>query len=113
MTAFNSGDEPEHRPIRLDTLLDDALSLIQSVLPTNLVLQKDIGQDIASILGDPTQINQVILNLCLKYKVPFGTTPSGPKAAAGWVKKGCTFFEMDSEMGLIASGARQIVETYG
>ena len=68
MTAFNSGDEPEHRPVRLDTLLDDALSLIQSVLPTNLVLQKDIGQDIASILGDPTQINQVILNLCLNAK---------------------------------------------
>ena len=54
-----------------------------------------------------------ILQLCRKYKVPFGTTPSGPKAAAGWVKKGCAFFEMDSEMGLIASGARQIVETYG
>ena len=54
-----------------------------------------------------------ILQLCRKYKVPFGTTPSGPKAAASWVKKGCAFFEMDSEMGLIASGARQIVETYG
>jgi 4-hydroxy-2-oxoheptanedioate aldolase len=53
-----------------------------------------------------------ILKLCLKYKVPFGTTPSGPKGAAGWVSKGCRFFEMDSELGLIASGARQIVEEY-
>ncbi len=51
-----------------------------------------------------------ILELCLKYKVPFGTTPSGSRAAARWVSKGCRFFEMDSELGLIASGAKQIVD---
>ena len=53
-----------------------------------------------------------ILALCLKHKVPFGTTPSGAKAAARWIEKGCRFFELDSELGLIANGARELVETY-
>ena len=55
---------------------------------------------------------QRILDLCLKNKVPFGTTASGSKAAAQWVKKGCRFFELVDEVSLIRSGASQMVDDY-
>lgn len=55
---------------------------------------------------------QRILDLCLKYEVPFGTTASGAKSGAGWVKKGCRFFELVDEMTLIRSGAVQMVDDY-
>ena len=53
-----------------------------------------------------------ILRLCLKHKVAFGTTPSGPKAGAEWIRKGCRFFELASEQGLIAEGAAQAIGCY-
>ena len=55
---------------------------------------------------------QKILELCIKYKVPFGTTPSSSRTGVQWIDRGCRFFELDSELGLIANGARQLVETY-
>ena len=53
-----------------------------------------------------------ILRLCKRYKVPFGTTASGPKTGASWIKEGCRFFELDDELSLIASGAEKLVATY-
>jgi len=53
-----------------------------------------------------------ILKRCLRHKIPFGTTASGPKAAARWVKKGCRFFEVVDELTLISAGAAQTVQAY-
>jgi 2-keto-3-deoxy-L-rhamnonate aldolase RhmA len=53
-----------------------------------------------------------ILKCCLQHRIPFGTTASGPKAAARWVKKGCRFFEVVDELSLISAGAAQTVQAY-
>lgn len=53
-----------------------------------------------------------ILRVCQKYNVPFGTTASGPKAGAQWLKAGCQFFELDDEISLVAAGATQLVQQY-
>lgn len=53
-----------------------------------------------------------ILNLCIKHKVPFGTTASDPKAAGRWVAKGCRFFEVQTELDLIFEGACALVDAY-
>ena len=54
-----------------------------------------------------------ILKLCLKYKVPFGTTTSDAKAAARWVAKGCRFFELNTELDLVFEGACRVVVDFG
>ena len=54
-----------------------------------------------------------ILALCLKHGVPFGTTASGPKAAAKWIAAGCQFFDAVDELSLIDAGARQTMAQYG
>jgi len=53
-----------------------------------------------------------ILELCKKHGRPFGTTASGPKAAAKWRAAGCQFFDAVDELGLIDAGARQTVASY-
>ena len=53
-----------------------------------------------------------VLRVCRKHNVPFGTTASGPKAGAQWVKAGCRFFELDDEISLVAAGAAHLVEQY-
>lgn len=53
-----------------------------------------------------------ILDLCLKHGVAFGTTPSGSKAGADWIKRGCRFFELDGEQGMISAGVAEAVATY-
>lgn len=53
-----------------------------------------------------------ILGLCKTHGVPFGTTASGPEAAAEWRAAGCGFFDVIDELGLIDAGARQVVTAY-
>ena len=53
-----------------------------------------------------------VLALCKKYGVAFGTTPSGGAAAGEWVRKGATFFEAESELGFIRTGAAALLDDY-
>jgi 4-hydroxy-2-oxoheptanedioate aldolase len=53
-----------------------------------------------------------ILSHCKRHRVPFGTTPSGPKAAAKWLAAGCQFFDVVDELSLIDAGARAAVASY-
>ena len=53
-----------------------------------------------------------ILDLCKKHQIPFGTTASSPKAAAGWIAAGCQFFEVVDELSLIEAGAQQTISAY-
>ena len=53
-----------------------------------------------------------VLALCKKYGIAFGTTPSGGEAAGDWVRKGATFFEAESEIGFIRTGAAALLADY-
>ncbi len=53
-----------------------------------------------------------ILDLCLKYDVPFGTTASGPATAAEWIDRGCRFFEVIDELSLISAGSSELIAAY-
>ncbi len=80
-----------------------------------------VGPGDSSIeLGHPGDYNhpdvrgpmEEVLRLCQKYQVAFGTTPSSPDAVSDWVRKGTSFFEATSEIGLIRSGAAQLIGDY-
>jgi len=53
-----------------------------------------------------------VLNLCKKYKIPFGTTPLDAISAGKWAQKGATFFEAESEVGLIRSASNALIKDY-
>ena len=76
--------------------------------------------DTAISLGHPGEYDHpdmkaalgTVLDLCLQHGVAFGTTPSGPDAAADWVRRGCRFFELVDELALLHEGARATVAAY-
>ncbi|MSR82865.1 MAG: hypothetical protein EXS58_08060 [Candidatus Latescibacteria bacterium] len=54
-----------------------------------------------------------ILKLCKQHGVAFGTSASSPQRGLEWIAKGCQFFEMATEQGLIIDGAAALVRAYG
>ena len=62
--TFSRKSEPERKPLRLHLVINEALKLIRASLPSTISLLPDIDEDVGTILGDPTQIHQVVMNLC-------------------------------------------------
>ena len=50
-----------------------------------------------------------VLDICKDRGIYFGTTPSSTDAAAEWIEKGASFFEMGDEMEFIREGADRLI----
>ena len=61
--AFSRMQEQLQAPIKISPIVKEAIKLLQSSLPANIEIQADITADMP-VLGDPTQIHQIIMNLC-------------------------------------------------
>ena len=61
--AFSRQSEHEMRPVQLDRIIKEACDLLRASLPTTIEIHTEIQSD-AFILGDPTQMHQVLMNLC-------------------------------------------------
>jgi len=61
--AFSRQSEHEMRPVQLDRIIQEACELLRASLPTTIEIRTDIQSD-AFTMGDPTQMHQVLMNLC-------------------------------------------------
>ncbi|RJP82945.1 MAG: PAS domain S-box protein [Desulfobacteraceae bacterium] len=64
LLSFSRKAEQLLQPIRIDTIIDGSLKLLRSSIPSNITIQKTVKEPIGIIMADPTQIHQIILNLC-------------------------------------------------
>ena len=71
--AFARQSDEEKTPIRVDTIAEEALKLIRSTIPTTIEIQKTIESD-SMIIGNPSQVHQVFLNLCTNAAQAMGGT---------------------------------------
>jgi PAS domain S-box-containing protein len=62
--AFSRRQQQEKRPIDLGPIVRETLELIRSALPSTIAISTHIASDVPPVLGDPTQIHQVLMNLC-------------------------------------------------
>ncbi len=62
--SFSRMREQERRPLDIRLILKEALSLLRASLPTTIEMHQDIAPEEATVLADPTQIHQIIMNLC-------------------------------------------------
>ena len=60
--AFSRQSEHEMKPVQLDRIIKEAYALLRASLPTTIDIRMDIQTD-AFIMGDPTQMHQVLMNL--------------------------------------------------
>jgi PAS domain S-box-containing protein len=57
-------DMQERQPVEIGIIIREALKLLRATLPTTIELRQDIPKKTGTILGDPTQLHQVVVNLC-------------------------------------------------
>jgi PAS domain S-box-containing protein len=62
--TFSRASEPERVPVQLRLIVKEALKLLRASLPTTIDIRQDIDHDDATVLADPTQMHQVLMNLC-------------------------------------------------
>ena len=62
--AFSRSGVGERVPVHVHTIVGEALEAIAASLPANVVLEQRLAAGDAAVMGDPTQLHQVVLNLC-------------------------------------------------
>ena len=62
--TFSRRDEIEMAPVRLNLIIEDALKLIEASSPANIDIHPNIPSDCPPVLGDSSQLHQVVMNLC-------------------------------------------------
>ena len=62
--TFSRQTDHELRPVQIDLIVKETLALLRASLPTTIEIQKNIKTD-AMALSDPTQIHQILMNLCV------------------------------------------------
>ena len=52
------------KPLEINTIVKESLKLIRASIPAMIDVQPNIPADPSMILGDPTEIHQIVINLC-------------------------------------------------
>lgn len=60
---FTRQTEPERKPIQLQPILLESLGLLRASLPSNIEIRSRFETENAVLLGDATQLHQVMMNL--------------------------------------------------
>ncbi len=70
--AFSRQENEEFKPIKMQNIVQETLKLLKASLPATIHLEQMIETSCKPVLGDPTQLHQVLLNLCTNAKHALG-----------------------------------------
>ena len=62
--AFSRRSDQEREAVDLNVLVQEALKMVRATLPTTIEIRSTLAMGSAVVFADPTQIHQVIMNLC-------------------------------------------------
>ena len=62
--AFSRQAESRQIPLQPALIIKETLQMLRSSLPSTIAIHQDLAADTGTILADPTQIHQIIMNLC-------------------------------------------------
>ncbi len=62
--TFSRQSDQERKPIKVQNIITETLRLLRASIPASIEIIHKIQDDCGHIMGDPTQIHQVIMNLC-------------------------------------------------
>jgi two-component system CheB/CheR fusion protein len=76
--AFSRAGEQPRRPIRVAQVVEETLPLLRASLPSTIEIRSRVAPDAdQSVLGDHTQLQQVLLNLCTNAAQAIGDRNGG------------------------------------
>ncbi|MGA8178658.1 MAG: response regulator, partial [Desulfobacterales bacterium] len=64
LLSFARETNLEKKPVNIAPIIRESLKLLRSSMPASIEIRQNITQDVDAILADPTQINQILINLC-------------------------------------------------
>jgi PAS domain S-box-containing protein len=64
LLSFARKTEMEKKPTNIIPIVKESFKLLRSSIPTSIEIRQNISKDVDTILADPTQINQILINLC-------------------------------------------------
>jgi two-component system cell cycle sensor histidine kinase/response regulator CckA len=74
--TFARGMQGERIPIQLKHILKDLISVLKETLSKSIHIKFDIASDTWIVMADPTQVHQVLMNMCINARdaMPNGGT---------------------------------------
>ncbi len=64
LLTFSRKDNAKKIPMDIRSVVTESMKLIRSSIPANIDIRQRIAKEVAPIMGNATQINQVLINLC-------------------------------------------------
>jgi signal transduction histidine kinase len=101
--SFARGLEGERIEVQPKHLLKDLENIIKDTFPKDIRLQFSIPNDTWTILGDPTQVHQILLNLCVNAR---DAMPNGGNLTIG--VENCVLDEQYAAMNIQAKPGRYV-----
>ncbi len=76
--AFARGVEGERVSLQAGTIIEEIEGITDETFPENIDVRTDVAEDLPQVVGDATQIQQVLMNLCVNARdaMPDGGTLS-------------------------------------
>ncbi len=62
--AFSRKQDSKLRPLRLHYIMREGIKLLRASIPSTIDIKLELPQNGPLVLGDPTQLHQVLMNLC-------------------------------------------------
>ncbi|MCB2182701.1 MAG: PAS domain S-box protein [Desulfobulbaceae bacterium] len=62
--TFSRQAEQDLKPIQMTQLVKEALKLLRASIPSTIEIKQEIDPRAGMVLADPTQLHQVVMNLC-------------------------------------------------
>ncbi|NQU61640.1 MAG: PAS domain S-box protein [Rhodospirillales bacterium] len=98
--TFSRRGELEMLPMEMQKVVEDALKLIEASSPANVEIHPEIDPNCPPIMGDPSQLHQVVMNLCTNAF-------SAMKDSGGVLKVSLEPFEVEAKFAKGQSGIRR------
>jgi two-component system, cell cycle sensor histidine kinase and response regulator CckA len=68
LLAFAGGLEGERLSVDLKAVVTEVAAMLRQTLPKSIVLRTEVGVDVWPVVGDSTQLSQVVMNLCVNSR---------------------------------------------
>jgi PAS domain S-box-containing protein len=102
--SFARGMEGQRIEVQPRHLINDLKSIIKDTFPKDIRLQFNLPTDTWTVLGDPTQIHQVLLNLCVNAR---DAMPNGGSLTIGL--ENCALDEHYAAMNMQVEPGRYVI----
>ncbi|MGH9854679.1 MAG: PAS domain S-box protein, partial [Blastocatellia bacterium] len=66
--TFAKGTAGERAPLGTSNIITDVAKIVREVVPCDISLDLDLPEDLWSVIGDATQVHQVMMNLCINAR---------------------------------------------